>query len=213
MATLAAYNGEESISVTYRLKTFTVQLHFVEVDSDGHKMLRDDTVTVTYGNALNYPVPTIEGYTTEQTEIRLDAVTEEVAEPIVVEYTRAFYKLTIELVDMNGAALGTQVEEIQAGSPYEISLNPIEGYVTTGHVLKGTMGKADVTMQVTLTAVPPENQGGNDEKVDDEKTPGDENPPEEDNDVMMIVIVVALVVVVLAGAAMTFYIVYLKKKV
>ncbi len=213
---LAAYNGEESITVEYRLKTFTVQLHFVEVDSDGHKMLHDDTVTVTYGETLTYPVPAIDGYTTTQTEVRLEAVTAELAEPIVVEYTRAFYKLTIELVDADGNALGTQVEEIQAGSPYEITLNPVAGYVTEGNLVKGTMGKADVTLQVTLSAEPtvepgPGNPGNEGPDIDG---PGDDDPGKTDDvdATIRTVIVIALLVVVLVGASVTFYFVYLRRR-
>jgi hypothetical protein len=213
-ADLAAYDGEESLTVVYRLKTFTIQLHFVEVNSDGHRMLHDETVTVTYGDPLNYPVPTIDGYTTTQTEVYLEAVTEEVTEPIVVEYTPAFYKVIIELVDVNGVSVGTQTKEIQAGSSFEIALDPVEGYVTEGILVKGTMGRGDATYQMVLAAVPEETPEPGVDNPEDPKEP--ENPPvvedPADDTMTKTIIAIALLVVVLVGTSVTFYFVYLKKR-
>jgi hypothetical protein len=212
--TLEAYNGEESLVARYKIKTFSLELQFVEVNSDGHKMLNSKTVDIVYGSNFIYEIPAIAGYVANQAKVDLGIVTTQPEGPIIIEYTPALYDMTIQLFDKDGKALGSQqVEDIQVGTTYKIALNPVEGYLTEGIVVEGTMGPDDNNKIVTivLEKVPetePDPVPGPGTDVEPDPKP---EPNPEDNKFETIIVIV-LVVVVLALAAMIFYVSYLKKR-
>jgi hypothetical protein len=216
-----SYAGETEVNVVYKLRDYRVTFQFVEVDSEGYKMIKDASVTAKYGASVDYPVPTIEGYTTEQTNIRVDSVVEDTIVQVV--YTRAFYKLTINYVDVNGAILGTYTQDIQAGSAYEIQIPDLESYTSGGQVVKGTMGIADKTLEVTMQPKSsgddtPVNPGPGTPGGEDEQNPsgGDQTPGGSDeqpkNKTGRTIAAVVLLLAVLAGGGAAFYFLYLKKK-
>lgn len=214
--TLEAYNGEESLVARYKIKTFSLELQFVEVNSDGHKMLNSKTVDIVYGSNFIYEIPAIAGYVANQAKVDLGIVTTQPEGPIIIEYTPALYDMTIQLFDKDGKALGSQlVEDIQVGTTYKIALNPVEGYLTEGIVVEGTMGPDDNNKIVTivLEKVPetePDPVPGPGPGTDVEPDPKPDPEPEDNK--FETIIVIVLVVVVLALAAMIFYVSYLKKR-
>ncbi len=208
--TLEAYNGEETLVARYKLKTFSVELQFVEVNSDGHKMLDSETVDIVYGTNFIYEIPAINGYVASQTKVDLGIVTTQPEGPIIIEYTPALYNLTIQLFDKDGKSLGSQiVKDIQVGSTYKIALDPVEGYLTDGIVIEDTMGPNDTNkiVSIVLEKKPEETQ---DDPGKTDPLPGNPEPDPADN-TFETVIVIVLVVMVLALGAMIFYVSYLKK--
>jgi hypothetical protein len=203
-------NGEETLVARYKLKAFSVELQFVEVNSDGHKMLDSETVDIVYGTNFIYEIPAINGYVASQTKVDLGIVTTQPEGPIIIEYTPALYNLTIQLFDKDGKSLGSQiVKDIQVGSTYKIALDPVEGYLTDGIVIEDTMGPNDTNkiVSIVLEKKPEETQ---DDPGETDPTPGNPEPDPADN-TFETVIVIVLVVMVLALGAMIFYVSYLKK--
>ena len=210
---LEAYNGEETLVARYKLKTFSVELQFVEVNSDGHKMLDSETVEIVYGTNFIYEIPAITGYVASQTKIDLGLVTAQPEGPIIIEYTPDVYDLTIQLFDREGKTLGTQVvENIQVGSTYKIALNPVEGYLTDGIVIEGIMGPGETNKIISVVL---EQKPASEPNTEHDPNEGEDDPKPPvgtDDSTMEMVIVILLIVVVLGLGAIIFYVSYLKKR-
>lgn len=149
--TIDNYSGQAEYTVTYRLRDLTVTIKYVEVNSNGYRMLDTATATVKYGASFTQTLPVIEGYTTEEKKLSVGPVTEDLT--ITVEYTRAFFDLTVNYTDEGGKVVGSFVKSIQAGSPYDLPLTAPSGYRLSQSRLKGTMGLQAETINVEVTTI------------------------------------------------------------
>ena len=175
--TLDAYAGQSSMVARYKRIGFTLQLQFVKLN--GEKVRENETIEIAYGTDFVYEVPVIAGYTPSQSVLYLGVVTAQPQSPMTIEYAPMAYDLTIQFFNQNGDLLSTQViPKIQVGSAYKITPDPVDGYLTEGIVIEGTIGAEETAPVISIVLEKAPSAEPQPEPTPDEPTPTPQNPSE-----------------------------------
>ncbi len=194
-----AFNGEQTVTVKYDWKYYTVTIHFLEADSIGYAIHDDYTTTVKHGSSFNFTLlgnedyPTPDAYVAVNNTVKYETVTSDVEETIL--YNRKNFSLTVRYLDQEGNLLGSTTMEVPAGKVYTVPEKTIAGYLPADS-LTGTMGVKDTSIDVTMELDP-----------EADSTPQDETS----GGVGRVIAVIAIIVLVLGAGGALFYFLYMKR--
>lgn len=194
-----AFNGEQTVTVKYDWKYYTVTIHFLEADSIGYAIHDDYTTTVKHGSSFNFTLlgnedyPTPDAYVAVNNTVKYETVTSDVEETIL--YNRKNFSLTVRYLDQEGNLLGSTTMEVPAGKVYTVPEKTIAGYLPADS-LTGTMGVKDTSIDVTMELDP-----------EADSTPQDETG----GGVGRVIAVIAIIVLVLGAGGALFYFLYMKR--
>ncbi len=135
-----------TITFTYKANSYVVTVNYT---SDDNKINETNTVTLTYGEAYNIATPEKIGYTADKAAVA-GTVSSDVNE--TVTYKANSYNLTINYKYADGTeAADAYSTKVVYDTAYSVASPEIKGYTADKPTVAGTMGAADVTVDVTYS--------------------------------------------------------------
>ena len=153
-----------TVDVTYNINSYNLTINYKY--ANGTEAAPTYTETLDYNAAYTVTSPSITGYTPDQIEVSGTMGTADVT--VDVTYNVNSYTLTVNYKYSNGTtAAATHTESVDYNAPYSVTSPAITGYTPDQAEVSGTMGTADVTVDVTYnvnsyaitTGVLPANSG------------------------------------------------------
>ena len=134
-----------TVNVVYSINSYNLSVNYKY--ADGTPAATTHTESVNYNAAYSVTSPVITGYTASQATVSGTMGTEDVT--VDVTYNINSYNLTINYKYSNGTqAAPTHTESVNYNVGYSVSSPAITGYTADQTVVSGTMGTADVTVNV-----------------------------------------------------------------
>ena len=134
-----------TVNVVYSINSYNLTVNYKY--ADGTPAATTHTESVNYNAAYSVTSPVITGYTASQATVSGTMGTEDVT--VDVTYNINSYNLTINYKYSNGTqAVPTHTESVNYNVGYSVSSPAITGYTADQAVVSGTMGTADVTVNV-----------------------------------------------------------------
>ena len=147
LTTVSGTMGTEAVTVNvvYSINSYDLTINYQYADGSEAAPTHSETLNYNVGYSVNSPV--ITGYTADQTTVSGTMGTEAVT--VNVTYSINSYDLTINYKYANGTqAAPAHTENINYNVGYSVTSPDITGYTADQTVVSGTMGTADVTVNV-----------------------------------------------------------------
>ena len=138
--------ADVTVDVTYDTNSYTLTINYKYVN--GTEAATTHTETVKYGVAYSVTSPVLTGYTADQLVVEGTMNAADVT--VNVTYNINSYTLTINYKYADGSeAATTHTESVNYNAAYSVNSPAITGYTADQLTVAGTMGAADVTVNVT----------------------------------------------------------------